>query len=277
MGFATLTPAAPLSPLVETIWDWDTPRAAYRLERILPSAGGQLVINLAQDETRVYDDALACRRFAGAAFDAPSHRSFIIDSDEQVAVVGIVFRPGGAAPLFRERMDLLANGHADLDALAGGDARTLRLRLLEAAGATARLRIVHDWLLRQAAAAAPHPAVTHALRLFDVAPQVQRIDAIAAHCRLSPRRFGELFREQVGMSPKRYARLQRFRSLVAQVHRERDVDWAGVAADCGFHDQPHLVHEFRAFSGLTPTAWQARRGPHPGHVPLDPVPESTRR
>lgn len=277
MGFATLTPAAPLSHLVESIWDWDMPPSAHRFERILPSACSQLVINLAEDETRVYDDALQCHRFAGAAFDAPSHRSFIIDSNEQVAVVGIVFRAGGAAPLFRERMDLLANNHIDLDALAGGDARTLRLRLLEAADAATRLRIVHDWLLRQADAARPHPAVVHALRLFDTAPQVQRIGAIAAHCRLSPRRFGELFREQVGLSPKRYARLQRFRRLIAQAHREADVDWADVAADCGFHDQPHLVHEFRAFSGLTPTAWQALRGPYPNHIPLDPVPESTRR
>lgn len=277
MGFATLTPAAPLSHLVESIWDWDMPQAARRFERILPSACSQLVINLVEDETRVYDDALECQRFAGAAFDAPSHRSFIIDSDEQVAVVGIVFRAGGAAPLFRERMDLLANHHVDLDALAGGDARTLRQRLLEAADAATRLRIVQAWLLRQADAAAPHPAVAHALRLFDAAPQVHRIDAIAAHCRLSPRRFGELFREQVGMSPKRYARLQRFRRVIAQAHSAADIDWAGVAADCGFHDQPHLVHEFRAFSGLTPTAWQARRGAHPGHIPLDPVPESTRR
>src|SRR3546814_13902548 len=69
------------------------------------------------------------------------------------------------------------------------------------------------------------------------------------------------------MSPKRYARLQRFRRLVAQVHRDRTVDWAGVAVDRGFHDQPHLVHEFRAFAGLTPTARLATCGPPAGLVP----------
>lgn len=47
--------------------------------------------------------------------------------------------------------------------------------------------------------------------------------------------------------------------------------------DCGFHDQPHPAHEVRAFSGLVPIAWQARRGPHRNQVPLDPVPESTGR
>lgn len=269
MGFATLVPASPLSRLVDMVWDWDMPPQPYRLERILPSADSQLVINLAEDETRVYDDALRCRRFAAASFDAPSHRSFVIDTAEQVRVVGVVFRAGGAAPFFRERMDRLANDHVDLDAIAGGAARSLRLRLLEAADAQARLGILHDWLLRHAGNAIPHPVIAHALHAFDAAPQVQRIDAIAAHCRLSPRRFGELFREQVGLSPKRYARLQRFRRAIVQAHAATRIDWAGIAADCGFHDQPHLVHEFRAFSGMTPGAYVARCGHWNAHVPLD--------
>jgi len=269
MGFTVLSPAEPLSALVDTIWDWDMPPLAHRYDRILPSAGSQLVVNLAEDETRVYDDALACRRFQAASFDGPSHRNFIIDTAEQVRVVGVVFKPGCAAPLFRQRMDLLCNDHVDLDALAGGPARGLRERLLEAGSAAARLRAMQDWLVRQAGDARPHAAVAHALRAFDAAgPRVQRIPAIAAHCRLSPRRFGALFREHVGMSPKRYARLLRFRGVVGQAQQAHSVDWAGLAVDCGFHDQPHLAREFRAFSGLTPTAWMSMRGPHAGHVPV---------
>lgn len=270
MGYLSAIPAPPLASLVESIWDWEMPRATHHHERMLPSAKAQLVINLAEDETRVYDDALHCHRNAGAAFDAPSHRSFVIDTAEQTAVVGIVFRAGAAAAFFRERMDTMANSHVDLDALAGGQARSLRQRLLEAGGAQARLSIVERWLRSHAVAvgASIHPAVAHALRMLDAAPDVPRITAIAAHCRLSPRRFGELFREQVGMSPKRYARLQRFQRVVAQAHQRVRVDWAGVAADCGFHDQAHLVHEFRAFSGMTPTAYLARQGDWAGHVPL---------
>lgn len=269
MGYTALPPPAPLSGLVEMIWDWDMPPLAHRYDRILPSAGSQLVINLAEDETRVYDGAFACRRFSASSFDGPSYRSFIIDTAEQVRVVGVVFKPGCAAPLFRQRMDLLCNDHVDLDALAGGPARGLRERLLDAGSAAARLRVVQAWLLRQAGDARPHAAVVHGLRMLRDEPQVQRIPAIAAHCRLSPRRFGTLFREHVGMSPKRYARLLRFRRLVGQARQAPAIDWAGLALDCGFHDQSHLVHEFRAFSGLTPTAWMSKRGPYASHVALD--------
>ena len=269
MEFTSIRPAPPLSALVESIWDCRQAMPAHRLERLLPSARPQLIVNLAEDETRVYDDDLLCSRHAGAALDAPSHRSFLIDTAEQTAVVGVVFRAGAAAAFFRERMDAIANRHVDLDAIAGG-AGALRQRLLEASDAQARLRIVARWLAARAEAvdARVHPAVAHALRALDAAPETCRIPAVAAECRISPRRFGELFREQVGMAPKRYARLQRFRRVAAQAHRRERVEWAAVAADGGFHDQAHLVHEFRAFSGMTPTAYLARRGEWPGHVPL---------
>src|SRR3546814_17593128 len=54
MGFIVRAPAAPLSQLVDTIWDWDMPRQAHRFDRMLPSACGPLVINLVEDESRVY-------------------------------------------------------------------------------------------------------------------------------------------------------------------------------------------------------------------------------
>lgn len=269
MGYAVLAPPAPLSDWVESIWDWDMPQQAHRFERMLPSACAQLTINLAEDETRVYDDALNCKRNAGAALDAPSHRSFVIDTAEQVAVCGVVFKPGAAAPLFRQRMDALANGQIDLDDLLPGHGRDLRTRLLEAGSAARRLAILQNWLETLARDAQPQPAIAHALHAFEASPQIGRIGAIAADCGWSPRRFSQCFRERVGMSPKRYARLQRFHRVAAIAQRGGRIDWAGVAADAGFHDQPHLVREFRAFSGFAPTAYLAQRGPWPGHIPLD--------
>lgn len=267
----TLLPAPPLDALVETIWDWDVPQQAHALERILPSASATLIINLGEDQTRVYDDALRCQRLSGTVLDAPSHRGFIIDTAEQVAVMGVVFKPAGAAAFFRERMDVLANRHLELGDLLPRSAG-LRARLLEAKGAIARLRILNSWLVRCAGSVSPRPAVREALRQVEDATAVHRIGAIAAHCRLSPRRLGEMFREDVGMSPKRYIRLRRFQQAADRAHRGANVEWAAIAADCGYHDQAHLSHEFRAFSGMTPGAYLANKGEWVAHIPL-PTPD----
>jgi AraC-like DNA-binding protein len=44
------------------------------------------------------------------------------------------------------------------------------------------------------------------------------------------------------------------------------VDWAEVALSCGYYDQAHFIHDFRAFSGLTPTGYRTARTAFQNHV-----------
>ena len=85
---------------------------------------------------------------------------------------------------------------------------------------------------------------------------------------LSPRRFIEVFSQQVGLTPKRFCRVQRFQHVLRSIYTRDSVDWADLALTCGYFDQAHFIHDFRAFSGLSPTAYADQRGRHPNHVPL---------
>jgi methylphosphotriester-DNA--protein-cysteine methyltransferase len=115
----------------------------------------------------------------------------------------------------------------------------------------------------------PHPAAR---------PAAARIEATAEHCRiaelsetlgLSTRRFEQIFRADIGMTPKAYQRLQRFRRALVRIEDATDVGWAGFARDCGYYDQAHLINEFRAHSGLTPPEYAASRaGSFLNHVPI---------
>jgi len=273
MSFATFHPLAPLSDFVEKIWDWDAPAPAHRFDRMLPVANAGLIINLAENQTRVYDDApgLACRKFSGTALDAPRSKSFVIDSAEQTKVMGVVFRCGAAAPFFRERMDTIINDHIDLDDFSGLRSRDLRERLLEARSSTTRIALLQAWLLAACRNLAIPDWLVHATQALQRVPCLGSVAHVAKSSGMSPRLFSDLFREHVGMSPKRYARLQRFRAVVEGVHRNETVEWTRVAADCGFYDQPHLVREFRDFSGMTPSAYLAARGEYVNHVPLTDI------
>ncbi|RYG11720.1 MAG: AraC family transcriptional regulator [Burkholderiales bacterium] len=274
MSFLSIIPPAPLNVLVETIWDWTAAPQPHRLERIVPVANAGLILNLSEDQTRVYDDEQHCLYFSGATLDGPRTRSHLIDTDEQVAVMGVVFRPGGAATFFRERMDRLANGSVDLDALMGRRACALRERLLDTDDARGRLALLQQelsrWLGTRAMPASARP-LAHALQALDADPRVAALASVARELGSSPRQLGELFRQQVGMTPKRYLRLRRFHQVVNHVgngagDRNR-IDWAGIALDCGYHDQAHLAHEFREFSGVTPTAFLRATNYHPHIVP----------
>ena len=76
-----------------------------------------------------------------------------------------------------------------------------------------------------------------------------RIGLLTEELGWSRKRLVAAFREQIGLSPKAAARLLRFeraRTLAGTM------SWAELAFACGFADQPHLISEFRAFTGRTP-------------------------
>ena len=83
------------------------------------------------------------------------------------------------------------------------------------------------------------------------------------------RRMEHIFRVEVGLPPKSYQRLQRFRGVLAGVDRAAEVGWAAFAAERGYADQSHLVRDFVAHAGLSPTRYLASRGPDLNHVSLD--------
>ncbi|MET0580351.1 MAG: hypothetical protein ABWZ08_00075, partial [Pseudoxanthomonas sp.] len=66
MPLLSLVPQAPLGRLVETIWDWEAAFHSHALERVLPVANAGLIINLAEEQTRVYDEQLRCTRFSAS-------------------------------------------------------------------------------------------------------------------------------------------------------------------------------------------------------------------
>jgi AraC-like DNA-binding protein len=61
-----------------------------------------------------------------------------------------------------------------------------------------------------------------------------------------------LFGEAVGVGPKLYCRLARFRATLRYGRHLDNVSWAQVATGMGYTDQSHMIAEFRHFSSLTP-------------------------
>jgi AraC-like DNA-binding protein len=52
------------------------------------------------------------------------------------------------------------------------------------------------------------------------------------------------------------------------IGRDNEPDWTDIALSCGYFDQAHFNHDFRAFSGINPSTYSAKKTPHLNHVPL---------
>jgi methylphosphotriester-DNA--protein-cysteine methyltransferase len=60
------------------------------------------------------------------------------------------------------------------------------------------------------------------------------------------------FREYIGISPKLYARMLRFENIHNELRNLKSLDWMNIVAKYNFHDQSHLIKEFKFFTGVTP-------------------------
>ena len=87
---------------------------------------------------------------------------------------------------------------------------------------------------------------------------------------VSSTHLAQRFKELIGVTPKRLARTYRFAATVFAINPAGPIDWGDLAGGAGYFDQAHFGHEFRAFTGLTPTRYvEVRRRflrEHPGHA-----------
>ncbi|MEU5861513.1 helix-turn-helix transcriptional regulator [Nonomuraea sp. NPDC047529] len=86
------------------------------------------------------------------------------------------------------------------------------------------------------------------------------LPAIARHLAVSERHLRALFADAVGLSPKRYERIERVRQALA-LARADGPRWADLATATGYYDQSHMTAEFRTLMGVTPAAYFEGRLP----------------
>ena len=253
-------PKPPLSKFVDIFWLYEGYEPQPKTERILPTGTLELVINLRQNELRIYDAERPenCSRLSGAVVSGASGRGFA--PAEEAFIIGVHFKPGGAFPFLGLPAGDLADTHVDLETLWGPSAGRLRERLCEARTSAERFQLLQEALLsRLCHGVEQHYSVSAALEMFGKNQAGPRVRDAAKYLGLSQRRFIQVFKGEVGMTPKLFSRIQRFQQTRTFIQHNPSFNWADLAVDLGYFDQSHFIREFLEFSGLSPTDYISRQ------------------
>lgn len=266
----TYIPQAPLGRYVHMLWYWQGYHPPHPKERILPCGTMELVINLADERLCLYypDEGYQPRSFYGPIVAGARSRFFLVDTVRPASILAVWFKPGAAQPFFNVSARDLHNLHVPLEALWGAQAAfDLYHQLLEAPTAAARFHLLEAALCaRLANAAERHHAVEYALSAFSVVPHDYSVSRVVEQIALSPTRFIQVFSEDIGLTPKLFCRVQRFQAAVQRIARRQSTSWAEVAAACGYFDQAHLINEFQALAGITPTLYFPQSAEHQNNL-----------
>jgi AraC-like DNA-binding protein len=235
--------AAPpaLAGRVECLWSVrsDGALAEPALNRVLPDGCIDLVFDLGGPD--------GPRGYAVGAMT----RSLAMRMAGRVEVVGVRFRPGGAAlglpagELTDRRAELDDLGLAAVCApvLEAGSARAAVPLLAEALGAM-------RW-------SAPEPVAAAAWARLRSTAGALAVRELAAELGVGERRLQRVFHEHVGLTPKEAARVARMSAALALMRADARLPLGRVALRAGYYDQAHFNREFARLVGVAPHAWRA--------------------
>jgi len=167
-------------------------------------------------------------------------------------------RPGAARPVFGVPASELRDQAVPLTDLWGDRAARLESRLNELTGPAPILRGIEDALLESLHDSADSRDLLLREAIESLSTTGERVAALARRLSISERHLRDLFTDRVGLSPKRFARIQRVRRVLA---RAGSAKWAGLASDTGYYDQSHMTADFHTLMGVSPAAFRAGRLP----------------
>jgi AraC-like DNA-binding protein len=255
---AERTPPAALAGLVSRIVGYrESKRSHFRQVQaasldipLIISFGDPFAIGLgrAPDINDRYDS------FAAGLFAGP----VTIDSFGASNCIQINFTPLGARRFFRMPMTELTNKMVALDDVLGSEGTALRDELGNAPDRETRFDLVEAFILQKLAGAdTPSAEIVWAFDRITGTGGQARVASIAQGIGWSRKHLARRFAEEVGLGPKSVSRIARLNRAVAAA-RNGD-GWAGIAAECGYADQAHLVREFRELAGASPVAFASAR------------------
>jgi AraC-like DNA-binding protein len=253
------------------LWAWDDYHPPHPKERILPGGMIEITVSLSDVPFKIQYESGDNTPFVinGPMAAGARSKPFIIDTSQPTSLLSMWFKPGGTLPFFGVPGKELHNRHLPLESLWGRSVRDLHERLMAARTTPERFRILEQTLTQRLLQSRQrHQAVAYALQQFWHGPHSQTVADVVDAVALSPTRFIDVFRADVGLTPKQFCRVQRFQRALNLSAYQPDQPWAEIALNCGYYDQAHFINDFRAFSGITPSAYRPQSRDHNTNLPV---------
>jgi AraC-like DNA-binding protein len=254
-------PHPDLRPFIRTYWSLcGCPRDTLP-QPILPDGTTELVVHRERPFIR-YTAGGPSERQASTLFVGPMRAPVVLLPDGAAEVAAVRFQPNGAFALLGVPQDRLQDAIVDATALEiPWLCKTVRGAQDAGSVEDAIARLEAGLLARvNRAPVRTDGRVDAVLAAIDGASGACRIDAIAAAPDAGRRQIERLFREQVGLTPKAYARVIRFTNAAARVTADPSARLADISSDAGYFDQSHMIRDFLSFAGRTPEQFRVRLG-----------------
>jgi AraC-like DNA-binding protein len=253
MHYREIQPGKLLSPFIECFWtlEGEPDPSESSPERILPDGCVEIIRSFADRFAEIgehSEEKLQPSHFLVGQMTRP----VIIRPTGSVRLIGIRFHPGGTFPFVAIPMHEVTDQIIELGAIAADLEREFKAAADSVASLQMKIAAIERMLIKRLRSYGhDSPIVDLTARIVRAAGRVP-MDELAAEAGISTRQLRRRFLMEVGVGPKLLCRLLRFQQVFRAVD-ENVAEWAGIAFECGYYDQAHLINDFRQFAQQTPS------------------------
>jgi len=246
-------PPKALSNIVYQYWTLDgtvSPDETY-IHRTLANFRPELIFHYGGPfRELVADDKIAGAFTTGIHGQTNQIRRFT--AKESYGIFGVLLHPYVIPVLFGMSSTDFKNELVDL-ALLGQHGKDITDKMMLAKDNTERLQLINHFLT-QRLREFDRPEIVYAAQQVCSLKGLVNIKKLTNGVALSHRQFERKFKEHIGFSPKTFARIVRFKSLLNS-YKKGDSTLTKVAYDFGYYDQAHFIEDFKQFSGYSPNTY----------------------
>jgi AraC-like DNA-binding protein len=239
--YREIAPPPELSPFVECFWVSEV--GTECCQRILPDGCVDLVF--------------VCR--GSELVDAQVVGAMTRFQDVQLAsgqsILGVRFQPGMAGSCVPCDVALLSDRVVALASVFGKAARTLLKDIRRSSCPEERFEKLAPRLVTRPKIAEVQHAIRDLTRNYGRLPLAE----FARTAGVANRQLRRSCSVHSGLAPKQLARILRFRHASNLLRASVD-DFAGLALDCGYYDQAHMIRDFRQLGGTSPAKYKRQNG-----------------
>ena len=243
MQYREYQPNILLSPYIETYWTGDNFGGAGEVQRIFPDGCVDIIFTF--DKTK------------GAFFAkivGTMTSFFEISYPQTVEMFGIRFRPAGITAFTRVPVNEFTDRDVELALFETLFDKSFYETLPEKQSMEEIITYMDNYLInRLSCLYRLDKQVIRAVDLIFFAKGQLSPAKVASDVCLCQRHFERRFKSAIGVSPKTFAKIVRFKQALRCLRNDSYQDLLSVALECGYYDHTHLIKDFKAFSGNTPT------------------------
>jgi AraC-like DNA-binding protein len=170
----------------------------------------------------------------------------------QIESLVVMFQPAGFHALFGTPTWPLAETGTEGHAVLGTRVSRLHEQLGNLSSFTERAQVLDRYFLDCVGELGTLDPIYKALHLLTLPGAVRGVDQVARQMGVNRRNLERKALEYSGVSPKVMTRIARF-SRALRLRNETAHSWTEIAHSAGYHDQMHMIRDFRVFAGGAPT------------------------